>query len=157
MLWALGVGDQIVGVSHECDFPPEARTRPVMVRPAINLEGLTQREIDAAVSARLREGKSLYVIDEDLLRRAAPDLIVTQDLCQVCAPSGNELGQALKALPHLPEVVPLSPRTLEEILDNVLTLGTAVGRASEARLLVEEYREQLDHISNSTTHLPPVR
>lgn len=83
MLFALGLGDKIVGVTHECDEPPEAKTKPVLVDCVLNLEGLTMKEIDDAVSARLREGKSLYNVNEEKLREAAPNLLVTQNLCQV--------------------------------------------------------------------------
>src|SRR5690348_13965136 len=88
---ALGAGDSLVGRSHECDYPSRVRALPVVSKPALELDGLTQAEIDTAVSARLRTGESLYQVDEHLLRDLQADLILTQDLCQVCAPSGNEL------------------------------------------------------------------
>src|SRR6266581_7723375 len=88
--YALGLGDQLVGRSHECDYPPDVERLPVVSRPALALEGLGQEEIDRAVADRLRAGESLYVVDESLLRDLDADVILTQDLCQVCAPSGNE-------------------------------------------------------------------
>src|SRR5437868_2470963 len=81
MLFALGLGDQLVAVTHECDFPPAARKKPVVVRPAVELQKMSMRQIDDSVSAWLRNGSSLYAVDESLLRSLAPDLIVTQDLC----------------------------------------------------------------------------
>src|SRR3990172_5149962 len=92
MVYALGLGDQLVGVTHECDYPIEARTKPVVVRSAIETKGLNPRQIDEAVSRTLKSGQGLYSVDEVLLTELAPDLILTQDLCQVCAPSGNEIG-----------------------------------------------------------------
>src|SRR5580698_2985350 len=90
MIFALGDGDDLAGVSHECDFPPAARAKPVVVKPALPLETMTLSEIDAAVAQRIGSGKSLYEVDEYLLKEIAPTHILTQDLCQVCAPSGNE-------------------------------------------------------------------
>src|SRR5258708_40230473 len=87
MVYALGLGDQLVGVTHECDFPITARSKPVVVRNSVPLEGLSLQEIDQTVSARLRTGESLYRVDEPLLRALAPDLLLTHNLCQVCAPS----------------------------------------------------------------------
>lgn len=123
MACALGLADSLVGVTHECDYPAEVQVKPVVVRSVLPLETMTQPEIDAAVSARLRDGQSLYQVDEDLLRRLKPDLIMTQDLCQVCAPSGNELSQALKTLDKEPQVLSMTPNSLEGIEGNVRDLG----------------------------------
>jgi iron complex transport system substrate-binding protein len=157
MAFALGLGDSIVGVSHECDFPPEARNKPVVVRPAIALDKMSLREIDAAVSQRLRDGESLYQVDENLLRQLQPTLILTQNLCQVCAPSGNELSVALKLLHPKPEIVWMTPRSLEEIQQNLRALGHAAGRVSEAEALVASMRARLEKIAGLTCNLacPP--
>src|SRR5437773_9495759 len=88
MVYALGLGDQVVGVSHECDFPPDARTKPVVVRCALSMETMSLNEIDVAVAKRIGNGGNLYEIDGSMLRQLAPTHILTQALCQVCAPSG---------------------------------------------------------------------
>ena len=146
---ALGAGDDLVGRSHECDFPAEVRRLPIVSRPALSLDGLTQSEIDDAVTARMRTGESLYVVDERLLNDLAPDVVLTQDLCQVCAPSGNELTRALASMPSRPSVVYLTPRTLAEIDENILAVGDAIGRASEARALVDRNRARLDRLRDA--------
>ena len=143
---ALGAGDNLVGRSHECDFPADVRQLPIVSRPALSLDGLTQSAIDDAVTARMRTGESLYVVDERLLNDLAPDVVLTQDLCQVCAPSGNELTRALASMPSRPSVVYLTPRTLAEIDENILAVGDAIGRASEARALVDRIRARLDRL-----------
>lgn len=97
MACALGLADSIVGITHECDYPPEIKTKPVVVRNVLPLETMSQSEIDRAVAERIHQGQSLYQIDEQLLRDLAPDLILTQNLCQVCAPSGNEVSQVIKS------------------------------------------------------------
>ena len=105
MVYALGLGDRLVGVSHECDFPAAAKSKPVVVQPALALEQMSLREIDVAVAERIRSGGSLYQVDENLLRELKPDLILTQNLCQVCATSGNDLTVALKLLQPKPEIL----------------------------------------------------
>ena len=140
---ALGLADSIVGITHECDYPPEIKRKPVVVRNALPIETMTQSEIDRAVSERMRSGQSLYQIDEELLRRLAPDLILTQDLCQVCAPSGNEVSQVIKALPQAPQILWLTPQSLGEIFDNVRELGAATGRTAEAERLTANCDERL--------------
>ena len=97
MAFALGLGDRLLGVSHECDYPAAARTKPVVVKRTLPVETMSLAEIDAAVAARVGEGESLYEVDERLLERIAPTHILTQALCQGCAPSGTEITRALAA------------------------------------------------------------
>src|SRR6266403_97979 len=113
MACALGLGDQLLGVTHECDHPPEVREKPIVVRSVLPTERMSQREIDTAVTGQLRNGLSLYQVDESLMRDLAPDLILTQ----VCAPSGSEVTQLLSALPSKPQVLWLTPKSLEQIFD----------------------------------------
>ena len=143
MAFALGLGECVIGVSHECDFPLSARQRPIVVRPALALESLSQREIDSAVSRRIASGGSLYQIDEQLLQELRPNLILTQDLCQVCAPSGRELGATLQSLRPAPRVLALSPHTLAEVLENVRELGRLTDRLAEAQRLVDSWNRRL--------------
>ena len=154
---ALGAGDQLVGRSHECDYPASVRELPVVSRPALELGGLTQAEIDVAVATRLRSRESIYLVDEELLRALEPDVILTQDLCQVCAPSGNELSRAITTLPRKPEVLYLTPRTLAEIDKNILAVGRAIGREREAVALIEANRERLKAVGASTQGKPQRR
>jgi iron complex transport system substrate-binding protein len=153
MAYALGLADQIVGVTHECDYPPEARTKPVVVRNFLPVEEMSQPEIDAAVTQRMREGLSLYQVDEQLLQQIAPDLILTQNLCQVCAPSGNEVSRVLELLPVKPSILWLTPKSLAEIFDNLRELGLATGRLPVADKLIEQGRTRLERISSLTRRL----
>src|SRR6266446_1709617 len=153
MACALGLFDQLIGITHECDYPPEIKGKPVVVRNALSIEQMTQSEIDTAVAERLREGNSLYEVDERLLQELAPDLILTQDLCQVCAPSGNEVSQALNMLMKKPQILWLTPNSLEQIAANIRELGEATGRTKEAGELIASGRARLEAISAVTRNL----
>src|SRR5712691_10819267 len=153
MAFALGLGDQVVGLTHECDYPPEVEGKPVVVRNVLPIEKMSQPEIDAAVTQRMRDGLSLYQVDEKLLQELAPDMILTQDLCQVCAPSGNEVTQALELLPKKPQILWLTPKSLEEIFDNLRELGEATGRVKEAEELIAAGCGRLEKIANFTRNL----
>ncbi len=151
ILYALGAGSDLLARSHECDFPAEVKSLPVASRPALKLEGLSQEQIDSAVTDRLRSGASLYEVDEILMRELAPDVIITQDLCQVCAPSGNELTRAIRDLPTKPEVIWLSPQTLGDIEENIRAVGAACGAAEQADALVNANRQRIARVQESLT------
>ena len=146
MVYALGLGAELRAVSHECDYPPDAKTKPVVVRLATDLTGLSPRQIDERVSRQLHERGTLYEVDEAILQAARPDLLLTQDLCQVCAPSGTEVSRALAALRPPPEVLWMSPRSIEGILENLCDLGDRTGRSEDARRLVQEIRTDLESL-----------
>ena len=150
MVCALGLGERLIGVTHACDYPPEIEGKTVVVRSVVPFETMTQPEIDAAVTQTLRNGQSLYRVDERIMQEIAPDLIVTQDLCQVCAPSGNEVSQLLDRLPSKPQIVWLTPKCLEEIFDNLRELGAATGRSQLAETLIAEGRTRLDKVDART-------
>jgi iron complex transport system substrate-binding protein len=150
MAYELGLGDRLLAVSHECDYPAAAKLKPVVVRPVLPVERMTQGEIDRQVTQRLRDGKSLYEIDEGAIRELAPDLILTQDLCQVCAASGNEATQLLASLPRKPQVLSMTPKSLEGIFATVLELGEATGTAERARELIAVARARLAQVAKRT-------
>jgi iron complex transport system substrate-binding protein len=143
---SLGLADELVGITHECDHPPEVQRKPVVVRSAVEMAGLTDRQIDEAVSRRLQSGRSVYQVDEPLLRELDPNLILTQDLCQVCAPSGNEVAAVLKSLPRQPQILWLTPRSLEGIFENILSVGQATGKSDIAENLVRNLKERVARI-----------
>lgn len=153
MACALGLGDSLVGITHECDYPDEVKDKPVVVRNVLPIESMTESEIDGAVAERLSTGQSLYQIDESLLAELAPDLILTQNLCQVCAPSGNEVSEVLKSLPRTPDILWLTPKSLDEIFDNLRELGIATGRLEQAEMLIAEGRARLEKLKSATESL----
>ena len=144
--YAIGAGSDIVGRSHECDYPAEVLRLPVVSRPALAIDEMNQGEIDGAVASQLASGESLYRVDEILLRDLSPDIVFTQDLCQVCAPSGTELTRALRELPSKPEVLWLTPRTIAEVEQNILDIGRVTNRILEAESLIADNRERIEKV-----------
>jgi len=140
---ALGLTEALVGVTHECDHPPEVRGKPVLTASRIHGQGLSSAEIEHAVSARLGGHQSLYTLDEGLLRALQPDLVLTQELCAVCAVSYTEVQQAARLLDVAARVVSLEPTTLEEVLDNITLVGQLTGREHVAAAVVTGLRTRL--------------
>lgn len=156
ILFELGLGDQVAGVTFECDFPPEARTRPIVSNTTLP-EGLSPAEIDALVRERMAAGEDLYTLDEGALRTIDPDLVVTQDLCAVCAVDITEVDQALEHLGCRAEVITLDPMTLDEVLLSIETVGRATGTLERATELVASLRRRLEQVALAVTALPRPR
>jgi iron complex transport system substrate-binding protein len=149
MAYALGLEAQLVGVSHECDYPAIARTKPAVVRPALELASLTPSDIDVAVSSHLRASESLYAVDEALLRSLDPDLILTQDLCQVCAPSGNDVTRLIGSLARSPEVMYFTPRELADVWRDLRALGDVSGTRLIADRIVADAEQRIETVSRA--------
>jgi iron complex transport system substrate-binding protein len=142
----LGLSDELVGISHECDYPPSVRSVPIMVEPMIPPHGLASADIDRQVSQLVASGQRLYRLKDHLLRQAQPDLILSQDLCHVCAVTPDQLHDALCSLPHQPTVLTLNPRTVHDVIDDVVRIGDAAGRSAEGHRLATQLRDRLDAI-----------
>lgn len=127
----LGLMDQLLAVSHECDYPEEANQKPRVTHCEIYGKGLPSAEIDRWVSGKIQAGESLYTLDEKTLRELAPDLILTQRLCDVCAPSHSSVAALANALPSQPRTLNLEPKSLQDILDNVVAVAAAMGHAGK--------------------------
>lgn len=155
--YALGAGDSLVGRSHECDYPPQVKELPVVSRPSLPIDQLAPSDIDAAVSEKLASGQSLYLVDEQLLRKLRPDFVFTQDLCQVCAPSGNDLTRALAEMSPRPTMIWLTPRNLSEIEENILSIGDATGTMETANELVERNRRRIARVEDAVRGARPRR
>lgn len=154
MVHALGAGGELVGRSHECDYPESVVNLPIVSRPTLDLDDASPGAIDRAVAERMDSGDTLYRIDEVLLRDLRPDVILTQNLCRVCAPSGDELTRAVRKFDLRPEVLFLTPRTVGEIEENILAVGGAIGRGGEAADLVRSNRERLAKLRKTIAGAP---
>ncbi len=156
MLFALGLGDQVVGVTHECDFPPQAAALPWLTATVMP-EGLGAGEIDAAVKEIVGEGRALYSLDEVRLAELAPDLIVTQAVCEVCAVSYEDVVEVAARLPGPPRVLQQDPGSLGEVLDDLARLGEAAGVGERAAALRAELEGRLDAVGAAVDGAPRPR
>ncbi|MEA2372467.1 MAG: iron complex transport system substrate-binding protein [Solirubrobacteraceae bacterium] len=145
LLFALGLGNQIIAVTHECDYPPEALGLPRVTRDMLE-PGLSSAEIDAAVRERTGNGLSIYELDSDVVRRLEPDLIVTQALCPVCAVSYEDVAALARTLARPPRVIALDPHTLGETLGDVRTLAEATGRRDAGVALIARIAGRIDRV-----------
>jgi iron complex transport system substrate-binding protein len=156
ILFAVGAGADVVGVTFECDFPPEARQRRIVSNTTLP-GGLAPAQIDAAVRARLAAGEDLYTLDEGALRAMDPDLIVTQDLCAVCAVDIGEVDKALEHLGCRADVLTLDPMTLDEVIASIETVGRATGTQARASVVVGSLRQRLDQLARTVAARPRPR
>ena len=145
LLFALGVGDSVVGVTHECDYPPEALALPKITRDKLPT-GLSAAEIDAAVREQVGGGEAIYELDTAALRALEPDLIVTQELCPVCAVSYDEVVKEAELIPSCPKVIALDPSTIGEAMGDIRTVARATQSRDAALDLVARSRTRIDAV-----------
>jgi iron complex transport system substrate-binding protein len=143
---SLGLSDELVGISHECDYPPSVRSVPVMVEPMIPPHGLASADIDRQVTRLVTSGQRLYRLKDHLLRQAQPDLILSQNLCHVCAVTPDQLHDALSSMPRQPTILTLNPSTVHDVIDDVVRIGDAVNRSAEGHRLARHLRDRLEAV-----------
>jgi iron complex transport system substrate-binding protein len=156
LLFALGLGDEVIAVTHECDYPPAALRRPTVTRDALP-SGLDAAELNAAVRERTERGEAIYQLDEEVLADLEPDLIVTQALCPVCAVSYADVAALAEEMPSQPQVMALDPKTLGETLGDVRTVAEATGSHDAGVQLVREAASRIDRIKLAVRAQPRPR
>jgi iron complex transport system substrate-binding protein len=153
IVYALGLGDDLAGVTFECDEPPAARSEKAIVVGGLDTSGMTPGDIDSYVRSQLASGQDLYTLHAQALAALAPDLIVTQDLCRVCALPSGQVSDALNYLGCHADVLTLDPHSLDEVLDSILLVGQRAGAAERAARLVAELRARLGRTAASVAGL----
>lgn len=156
---ALGLADQLVGISHECDFPDTIAHVPVLIEPLAGNADARSADIDRQVKEMVAAGQQLYRLNEPAFHAAQPDLILTQDLCHVCAITPDQLHRSMQSLSKQPRVVTLSPRSIEDMLADMGRIAEAVGEPAKGQALVQKLRQRLATISaaaSATTSRPRV-
>ncbi len=151
ILYALGLGDSVVGVTHECDFPAEASKKPALIRPRVDPHA-PAGEINRQVSELVARSESIYAVDAELLRSLEPELIVTQDLCHVCAASPDDLATALTRLPKKPRVLTLTPHSLGDVWNDIRKVADATQRRREAQALAITLEQKVAAIEAKAAH-----
>ncbi|MCU1450346.1 MAG: periplasmic binding protein [Acidimicrobiales bacterium] len=158
IVYALGLGDSLAAVTDGCDHPADAQSKPVVSRSRLDLdEHASAGDVDGAVREAVKDGEPLYTLDADLMAHIQPDLILTQDLCRVCAVPAGQVEDALDVLGCRSEVVSLDPHTLSDVLDDIAVVGRRTGTGSEAAALVDELRARVAAVTERATGLPPVK
>ncbi|MBH0201486.1 MAG: cobalamin-binding protein [Nitrospira sp.] len=151
---ALDLADQLVGISHECDFPASVRRIPVMIEPLVGQDGGSGGEIDRQVKELVASGQRLYRLNEEAFCRARPDLILTQDLCHVCSVTPDQLTRAIESLQHRPNVLTLSPTTLDDMFQDIERIAEAARVRTKGLAFVQELRRRVDHVRAQTSKTP---
>ncbi len=153
MCFALGLGGDVVGVSPECDFPPAAKELPRISHALLDYEDKDSAKTSQMVGETLAAGRALYKVDEKALRAASPDVIVTQGLCEVCAPMAIDVRAVASRLAKRPRIVSLDPHSLRDVLDDVERVGKACGASGAASSLLGDLRERIERVAFLTSHL----
>jgi iron complex transport system substrate-binding protein len=148
---ALGLADRLVGISHECDFPASVRHVPVMIEAIVGKDGASGAEIDRQVKELIASGQRLYRLNEDAFCRACPDLILTQDLCHVCSVTPDQLTHAIESLQHRPNVLTLSPTTLDDVIHDIERIAQTAGIPAKGQTLAQTLRRRVDHVRAETS------
>ena len=156
ILYALGLGDSVVGVTHECDYPPEAAKKPPLIRPRVDPQA-SPAAIDREVTELVSRGESIYAVDAELLASLAPDLIITQDLCHVCAASPEDLATALTRFSKRPKILSLTPHSLADVWEDIRKIGEATGRRRDAQGLAITLAQRVAAIEMKVAAAPRPR
>jgi iron complex transport system substrate-binding protein len=149
--YTLGLGEQLVAVTHECDYPPAASQKPQITRNILPPDVTDSAEIDRLVRERVSQGKAIYELDLELLTRLEPDLILTQELCPVCAVSYQDVLEIARTLPHPPNVISIEPTTVNGVLESFRTVGEATDREQVAEAVVQALRHRIEWIGQRVT------
>lgn len=150
-LFALGLGDQVVAVTHECDYPPEAASLPIVTRSTLQLSNQESGAIDAAVSLAAMEGRSLYSVDTDAILALEPDLVVAQDICDVCAIPADQVAQELAGI----RMIRQHPHSFDDVLNDIEELAQACG--ADPTVLMQDLRRRIEVASRKARSLAPIR
>ena len=146
ILYEIGAGSQIAGVTHECKYPDDADTKPKVINSSFDAGTMNSKEIDEKIVQLMQSGRDIYVINDRILKQAKPDLIITQGVCEVCAPFTNEVNRASSILGYKPEILVLDPHDLDEILVSIMDIAERVDRAKEGRKVVASLQNRIDNV-----------
>lgn len=155
ILYELGAGNQIVGVTHECNFPDDAKRKSRVIHSSFDPNQMSSKEIDSKVIQLLQSGEDIYTIDERALKKANPDLIIAQGLCEVCSPFTKEVSRAVSILNNKPDVVILDPHNLDDILTNIMDVATKINKTKQAEDMIISLQKRIANVKNKSAKFRP--
>ena len=150
ILYEIGVGSQLIGVTHECNYPPQVKTKPTVINSSFDASTMSSKEIDDKIIELFSNGKDIYIINDNILKELKPDIIITQGICEVCSPFTKEIKRAISILEYNPQVIILDPRNISDILDNIYEIAKSVGKIKEGENLVRLLKDKINMIKKIT-------
>ena len=149
ILYLLGSQDQLFGVSHQCNFPPQAKNKPQVIKPVFDSESMTSMQIEEKIQELSRLQKDYFIIDFELLKEIRPDLIISQGLCEVCSPHTKETDKAIRYLDEKPQTLVLDPHNVDDILQNIIDVAKTVGKETDGRQIRASFTKRIENISTT--------
>jgi len=150
ILYELGSGPQLVGVTHECNYPEEAKSKPRIINSSFDSSIMSSKEIDNKIVELVSNGKDIYIINDQFLKALKPDIIIAQGICEVCSPFTKEINRAISILGYYPEVIILDPKNISDILDNISKIAQKVEKMKEGQELVRTLEERIKRVKKIT-------
>jgi len=150
ILYELGSGPQLVGVTHECNYPEEAKSKPRIINSSFDSSIMSSKEIDNKIVELVSKGKDIYIINDQVLKALKPDIIIAQGICEVCSPFTKEINRAISILGYYPEVIILDPKNISDILDNISKIAQKVEKMKEGQELVRTLEEKIKRVKKIT-------
>jgi len=149
ILYLLGSQDQLFGVTHQCNFPPEAKNKPQVIKPVFDSESMTSMQIEEKIQELSRLQKDYFIIDFELLKEIRPDIIISQGLCEVCSPHTKETDKAIRYLDEKPQTLVLDPHNVDDILQNIIDVAKTVGKETDGRQIRASFTKRIENISTT--------
>ena len=149
ILYLLGSQDQLFGVTHQCNFPPEAKNKPQVIKPVFDSESMTSMQIEEKIQELSRLQKDYFIIDFELLKEIRPDIIISQGLCEVCSPHTKETDKAIRYLDEKPQTLVLDPHNVDDILQNIIDVAITVGKETDGRQIRASFTKRIENISTT--------
>jgi iron complex transport system substrate-binding protein len=150
ILYELGAGSQVVGVTHECNYPKEAKLQTRVIKPAFDASTMPSKEIDNKIKELFNNGENMYIVNDSILEELQPNIIIAQGICEVCAPFTKEINHAISILGYTPKVIILDPRNISDILDNIYEISKYIDKIKEGKNLVSSIKDRINRIKKIT-------
>ena len=150
ILYELGASSHVVGVTHECNYPKEAKLQTRVIKPAFDASTMSSKEIDNKIKELFNNGKDIYIVNDNILKKLRPDIIIAQGICEVCSPFTKEINRAVSILGYTPKVIILDPNNISDILDNIYEIAKNIDQIQKGKNLVSSLEDKINRIKMIT-------